>query len=260
MAATRSRWFISSISASRSSSRRLAYSGVSASLVRITMPSFGLRSSAGTGLPTWLEWAASEGPAGPGAGCCARRGRRRSRRRVQVLAEPAEPGCPEAVQLREPSVDITEPVPAQRVVALAPGLAFGHDAGIEHQAEMLGDGWPADRQAGGELGHPCLAASGQPLEELAPQRVRDHAERIVDGGSARSCHGATIGKRNLTCQALPDLLACPICWPVRLTAGSCRRRVLAARMRSCIPGAARHAADLPARLARPAPRALRARS
>src|SRR5436190_1712917 len=117
-----------------------------------------------------------------------------------MLAEPFERTGPEVVQLFQPPVDLDQPVASQRVVALAAVAAFGHDAYGEHEAQVLRHRGAADGKSCREIARPPLRTR-ESCEQLAPNRVSDHAEGVLDDGSSRVRHAVTIRKENLTCQA-----------------------------------------------------------
>ena len=98
---------------------------------------------------------------------------------------------PETVEPAEPAVDVGEAAPLEGVVALASDAPFANDTNVEHEPEVLRHRRAADRQPPREIGRALLGA-GQPFEQCSPNRMRDHAEGVVDDGRAGGSHRATI--------------------------------------------------------------------
>jgi hypothetical protein len=101
--------------------------------------------------------------------------------------EAAKATGPKVVEPAKPAPDLVEAFGAQRVVALTTVPSLIHNTDFEHQTQMLGHRWPADRQSRGQIGDPRIGNS-EPFDHLAPQWMGDHAEDIVDYGSATLGH------------------------------------------------------------------------
>src|SRR5712692_4751117 len=155
MAAIRSRWRISSISASRSSSRRLAYSGVSVRRVRIMTLSLVLARR--------LEWLA-------GAGCAQQAQALQVVTPVEVVDAVIVVGELHGVFLPEPELGaaVTEVGELEPEGAVLPGVMAGHAAPAELPLLVQGD----------DLHH----------------RVEIPGERPVDSHTDRCLLGSQLGR------------------------------------------------------------------
>lgn len=95
--------------------------------------------------------------------------------------------CPEVVETSQPTVDVLKLVPLQRVVALAALSTLADDTDLQHQSKVLGYRGPADWEGRGEIRH-TMFARRQVFEQRPAQRVRDHAEYVIDNRGTRARH------------------------------------------------------------------------
>ena len=105
---------------------------------------------------------------------------------------------PEAVVEGDPVADGGEAVGAEVVEALAALALLGDEAGVEEDAEVLGDGGSAHVEVGGEVVDGAVGV-GEEAEHAAPGGMADGVEDVLlaVGGAG---HGGNIRKRQLTSQ------------------------------------------------------------
>src|SRR5262249_10601336 len=98
--------------------------------------------------------------------------------RFNVALQSFEVDGPEAPVLVQPLIDLAKRLDVQLAVTFASLLLIDDELRFTEDAEVLGDGRPADRKTAGERAH-RLPSSAQPAQDGPPRRVGKGSEDLI---------------------------------------------------------------------------------